>query len=250
MQRNIARISALAFIFLIWPILVARAEILAIFRCIFGKFKTPQFCSEIIWPLHMYVLYFDLLFEVKQLGLNWTTRAVHTEIWPQFTFYGVICSMCEVTSKYYSSGHLLSFCRTTVRTYSSWQKFQPSSQFSTNHMTALKSSCRSPGLWTTLLVRDSAEEIHGFGEYCKYGHIRQVIAKANPWNKQTNIKLQFGWKMSLMSKKLEFSSQGCTIVRRNESKCPRLRCLASLDTSPIIGQRRSGAEYSPSQTEK
>ena len=55
MQRNIARISALAFIFLIWPILVARAEILAIFRCIFGKFKTPQFCSEIIWPLHTYV---------------------------------------------------------------------------------------------------------------------------------------------------------------------------------------------------
>ena len=46
-------------------------------------------------------------------------------------------------------------------------------------MTALKSSCRSP-------VRDSAEEIHGCGEYCKYGHIRQAIAKANPWNKQTN----------------------------------------------------------------
>ena len=41
-----------------------------------------------------------------------------------------------------------------------------------------------PGLWTALLVRDSAEEIHGFGEYCKYRHIHQAIAKANPWNKQ------------------------------------------------------------------
>ena len=29
----------------------ARAEILAIFHCIFGNFKTAQFCSEIKWPL-------------------------------------------------------------------------------------------------------------------------------------------------------------------------------------------------------
>ena len=31
-------------------------------------------------------------------------------------------------------------------------------------------SCKmdqSPGLWTALLVRDSAEEIHSFQEYCK-----------------------------------------------------------------------------------
>ena len=38
-----------------------------------------------------------------------------------------------------------------------------------------------PGsLNTALLVRDSAEEIHGIGEYCKYEHVRQAIAKANP----------------------------------------------------------------------
>ena len=41
------------FIFLIWPILEARAEILTIISLLFGKFKTPQFCSEIIWPLDM-----------------------------------------------------------------------------------------------------------------------------------------------------------------------------------------------------
>ena len=47
---------------------------------------------------------------------------------------------------------------------------------------------QSPCLWTALLVRDSAVEIHGFREYCKYGHVRQAIAKANPWNKQTKQK--------------------------------------------------------------
>ena len=31
------------FIFLIWPILKVRAEILVMFGCIFGKLKTPQF---------------------------------------------------------------------------------------------------------------------------------------------------------------------------------------------------------------
>ena len=35
-----------------------------------------------------------------------------------------------------------------------------------------------------------AEEIHGFLEYCKYGHVRQAMAKAYPWNKQElNFKL-------------------------------------------------------------
>ena len=29
-------------------------------------------------------------------------------------------------------------------------------------------------------TRKFAEDIHGYGEYCKYGHIRQAIAKANP----------------------------------------------------------------------
>ena len=42
---------------------------------------------------------------------------------------------------------------------------------------------QSLGLWTALLVRDSAEEILNFGEYCKYKNIRQALAKANSWNK-------------------------------------------------------------------
>ena len=46
---------------------------------------------------------------------------------------------------------------------------------------------QSPGLRTTLLLRDSPEEIHGFGECCQYGHVRQAIKKANPWNKQRII---------------------------------------------------------------
>ena len=29
-------------------------------------------------------------------------------------------------------------------------------------------------------AREFTEEIHGFREYCKYGHVRQAIAKANP----------------------------------------------------------------------
>ena len=29
-------------------------------------------------------------------------------------------------------------------------------------------------------AREFAEEIHGFGENCKYKHIPQAIAKANP----------------------------------------------------------------------
>ena len=29
-------------------------------------------------------------------------------------------------------------------------------------------------------TREFAEEIHGFVEYCKYGHVHQAIAKANP----------------------------------------------------------------------
>ena len=33
---------------------------------------------------------------------------------------------------------------------------------------------------TALLVRDSAEAIYGFRKYCKYKHICQAIAKANP----------------------------------------------------------------------
>ena len=40
-------------LFLIWPVLEARAEILALFCCTFGKSKTPQICSEIIWPLDL-----------------------------------------------------------------------------------------------------------------------------------------------------------------------------------------------------
>ena len=35
-------------------------------------------------------------------------------------------------------------------------------------------------------TREFAEEIHDYGEYCKYGQVRQTIAKAYPWNKQTN----------------------------------------------------------------
>ena len=41
----------IAVTFLIWPIIEARAEILAIFYSIFGKFKTAHICSEIKWPL-------------------------------------------------------------------------------------------------------------------------------------------------------------------------------------------------------
>ena len=51
MRQNIAMISALATKMGQIRKIKARAEILAIFRCIFGKFKTPHFCSEIIWPL-------------------------------------------------------------------------------------------------------------------------------------------------------------------------------------------------------
>ena len=71
--------------------------------------------------------------------------------------------MCEVTSKYYSSGHLLSFCCIAV--------------------------------WTLT-------EIPTFFSVCNKSH------------DSCKIKLQFGWKMSLMSKKSEFSSQGCAIVRQ------------------------------------
>ena len=38
-------------LFFIWPVLEARAEILVIFYCFFGKFKTPKICSEINWLL-------------------------------------------------------------------------------------------------------------------------------------------------------------------------------------------------------
>ena len=31
-----------------------------------------------------------------------------------------------------------------------------------------------------------AEEIHDYGEFCKYWHVDQAMAKAYPWNKQTN----------------------------------------------------------------
>ena len=34
-----------------WPILEARAEILAIVSLHFGKFMAPNFCYKIIWPL-------------------------------------------------------------------------------------------------------------------------------------------------------------------------------------------------------
>ena len=38
----------------------------------------------------------------------------------------------------------------------------------------------SLGLWTELV-----EEIHNFGEYCKYRHSPSGNSKPNPWNKQT-----------------------------------------------------------------
>lgn len=149
-----------------------------------------------------YVLYFDLLFEVKQLGLNWTTRYI--------------------------------------------LKFGLNLRFTALYVLCVK-----------LLVSTIAEGIYSLSVAPPYELLTEIPTFFSVWNQShdsSKIKLQFGWKMSLMSKKLEFSSQGCTIVRqtvrRNESKCPRLRCLASLDTSPIIGQRRSGAGYSPSQTEK
>ena len=37
--------------FFIWPIFLARAEILRMISGFFGRFNTPQFTSEIIWPL-------------------------------------------------------------------------------------------------------------------------------------------------------------------------------------------------------
>ena len=42
---------------MIWPILEVRAEILQIFCWLFGKFKTPKFTSEIIWPLLFHFSY-------------------------------------------------------------------------------------------------------------------------------------------------------------------------------------------------
>ena len=38
-------------------------------------------------------------------------------------------------------------------------------------------------------ARELAEEIQDYGEYWKYKHVPQAIAKANPWNKQTNHKI-------------------------------------------------------------
>ena len=38
-------------------------------------------------------------------------------------------------------------------------------------------------------ARELAEEIQNYGEYWKYKHVPQAIAKANPWNKQTNHKI-------------------------------------------------------------
>ena len=51
--------------FSIWPILEARAEILAIFRCIFEKFKTALISSEINWPLAYIGSVTRLLFQPK-----------------------------------------------------------------------------------------------------------------------------------------------------------------------------------------
>ena len=39
------------FIYLIWPILQARAEIMATFVAFLENFKTAPICSKIIWPL-------------------------------------------------------------------------------------------------------------------------------------------------------------------------------------------------------
>ena len=34
-------------------------------------------------------------------------------------------------------------------------------------------------------AREFANEIHNYGEHCKYWHVNQAMAKAYPWNKQT-----------------------------------------------------------------
>ena len=35
-------------------------------------------------------------------------------------------------------------------------------------------------------TRKFAEDIHGYGEFCKYGHIRQAMVKGYRWKKQTD----------------------------------------------------------------
>ena len=39
-------------------------------------------------------------------------------------------------------------------------------------------------------LSEVCKEIHDYGEYCKYRHVRQATVKAYPWNKQTNIQMQ------------------------------------------------------------
>ena len=36
-------------------------------------------------------------------------------------------------------------------------------------------------------AREFTEEIHDYGEYCKYQHVDQAMKKAYPWNKQTLV---------------------------------------------------------------
>ena len=56
---------------MIWPILKARAEILEIFRCIFGKFKTPEF---LFWDYLTFRIFWWWLW----IMINWKSRIIKT----------------------------------------------------------------------------------------------------------------------------------------------------------------------------
>ena len=105
---------------------------------------------------------FDLLFEVKQLGLNWTTRYI--------------------------------------------LKFGLNLRFTALYVLCVK-----------LLVSTIAQGIYSLSVAPPYELLTEIptfFSVCNKSHDSCKIKLQFGWKMSLMSKKSEFSSQGCAIVRQ------------------------------------
>ena len=131
-------------IFQIWCInFLLNLNIKWLWRCSAGP--DPQ-RREIDLRILYYILYFDLLFEVKQLGLNWTTRYIlKFGLNSRFTALYVLCAKLLVSTKAQGISSLSVAQRYELTPLS--KKFQPSSQFATNHMTDLKSSCSLVERW-------------------------------------------------------------------------------------------------------